>query len=276
MTAPYRPETPEVTRDIYQLFRDYFDMAEKKRRWSMKDDVPWDQCSRSLSPALADIVETFCVVELFLPDYLAKTIPGVRANRGRAWFFANWGYEESKHSMVLEDWLLRSSQRTDEQVTDMYKTVANHEWQLPYENNRALVCYAMLQELATWLHYVQLKKLVDSDGGCPALEKILLLVAVDERAHYDFFRRLAAIYLEFDREGTLDALRLAVNTFQMPAIHLLTDSKRRIQAVRDLMIFDEQMFFDQVLAPILAKLGLTRADLRRKTRREFTPNGVTS
>src|SRR5215510_15083384 len=102
MTVPYRPETPEVMREIYQLFRDYFDMAERKRRWSMKEDIPWEQCSRSLSPALADIVETFCVVELFLPDYLAKTIPGVRDIRGRAWFFANWGYEESKHSMVLE------------------------------------------------------------------------------------------------------------------------------------------------------------------------------
>ena len=32
----------------------------------------------------------------------------------------------------------------------------------------------------------------------------------------------------------------------------------------------------QVVDPVLAKLGLTRADLRRKARREFTPNGVTS
>lgn len=276
MTAPYRPETPEVLREIYQLFRDYFDLAEKRRRWSMKDDIPWGQCSRSLSPAIADIVETFCVVELFLPDYLAKTIPTVRDNRGRAWFFANWGYEECKHSMVLEDWLLRSGQRSDEQVSDLYRTVATQQWQLPYENNRALLCYAMVQELATWLHYAQLKKIVDADGGCPALEKILTLVAVDERSHFDFFRRLAAIYLEFDREGTLDALRLAINSFQMPAVHMLTDSKRRIQAVRDLMIFDERIYLEQVVDPVLTRLGLTRADLRRKARREFTPNGATS
>ena len=65
-----------------------------------------------MNPALADVVETFCAVELYLPDYLSKLIPQVRVNRGRAWMLANWGYEECKHSMVLEDWLLRSHQRT--------------------------------------------------------------------------------------------------------------------------------------------------------------------
>jgi hypothetical protein len=35
-------------------------------------------------------------------------MPQVRGSRGRAWFHANWGYEESKHSMALGDWLLRS------------------------------------------------------------------------------------------------------------------------------------------------------------------------
>ena len=91
MAATFRPETPEVLRAIYALLRDYFDLAERKRRWSMRDDIPWDQCNPSLPPAVADIVETFCAVKMFLPDYLSRTIPGVRDIRGRAWFFAKTG-----------------------------------------------------------------------------------------------------------------------------------------------------------------------------------------
>ena len=92
----------------YRLYRDFFDLAEKKRRWSLRDDIPWDQCNRAMDPAIADVVESFCAVELYLPDYIGKILPRMRANRGRAWFYANWGYEESKHSLALGDWLLRS------------------------------------------------------------------------------------------------------------------------------------------------------------------------
>ncbi|MFQ3593779.1 MAG: acyl-ACP desaturase [Gemmataceae bacterium] len=271
-----RPETPELLLSIYRLFRDYFDQAEKKRRWSLREDIPWDQCNPAISEAVADLVETFCAVEMFLPDYLAKTIPGVRQIRGRAWFFANWGYEESKHSMALEDWLARSGKRSEEQLADLHSEVVRQEWQLPYDNTRYMVCYTLIQELATWLHYVRLRKIVHNQGGCPALERVLTLVSVDERAHFEFFRKLALLYLEHDREGTLFTLREVVNQFQMPAVHLLTDSKRRIQAVRDLNIFDEHVYLEHVVQPMLDRLGLTRADLRRKARRSFSPNGLSN
>src|SRR5215469_4211037 len=92
----------------FRIYRDFFDMAEKKRRWSLREDIPWDQVNRDVLPAIADVVESFCAVELFLPDYIAKALPRFRAKRGRAWFHANWGYEESKHSLALGDWLLKS------------------------------------------------------------------------------------------------------------------------------------------------------------------------
>src|SRR5690348_15293610 len=138
-----KPESPEVLAQIYKLFREYFDKAEKKRRWSIKDDIPWDQCNPNLSPHIADLVETFCTVELYLPDYLSKLIPQVRTNRGRAWMLANWGYEECKHSMGFGDWLLRSGHRSDEEMADLEHRVFSHEWELPYNNPRAMVIYTM-------------------------------------------------------------------------------------------------------------------------------------
>src|SRR5262245_6288294 len=100
---PTKPESPEMLEAMYRLFRDFFDRAEDKRRWSIRDDIPWDQCNRSLPVAIGDVVQTFCAVELYLPDYLAKAISQVRRSRGKSWFLANWGYEECKHSMALED-----------------------------------------------------------------------------------------------------------------------------------------------------------------------------
>ena len=168
------------------------------------------------------------MVELYLPDYLGKLMPQVRANRGRAWMIANWGYEESKHSMALADWLLHSGQRTEEQMADMEGAVFANEWQLPHDNARAMVCYTMFQELATWLNYHNLRKMVDDRDL--ALDRVLQLLSIDERAHYDFFRKLVQVYLEYDRPGTLEQLRRVVNTFKMPAMHLFVDGTRRCAA----------------------------------------------
>jgi acyl-[acyl-carrier protein] desaturase len=268
LEATPKPDSPEVLQATYRLFRDYFDMAERKRRWSIKDDIPWAECNRSLSPALADVVETFCAVELYLPDYLSKLIPQVRANRGRAWMLANWGYEECKHSMAFEDWLLRSGQRSEEQVADLHGEVFSHEWQLPYDNAVGMVVYTTFQELATRAHYVRLAALVRREGGCPALEKALHLVAVDEAAHADFFRRLVSIYLEYDRPGTLEQVRRVVNTFRMPAVHMLSQSARRVGQVKALGVFDEETFIEQVYHPILSRLGISPRELRRRQPRE--------
>ena len=266
---PPLPETPEVQAEIYRLFRDYFDRAEKKRRWSLRDGIPWEQCNPGLSPALADVVESFCAVELYLPDYLSKLIPQVRAVRGRAWMLANWGYEECKHSMALGDWLLRSGHRSEEHMADLEGEVFSHEWGLPYDNARGMVCYTMFQELATWLHYHNLRTIV-GEAGDPALYRVLTLISIDERAHYDFFKKLVQLYLKYDRPGTLEQLRRVVNTFAMPAVHMLADSRRRVQAVKDLRIFDEDIFITQIYEPVLAALEVDKRELRRRTSKRET------
>src|SRR5207244_2274204 len=102
--------------------------------------------------------------------------------------------EEAKHSLALEDWLLRSGMRTEEQLADLHREVFRHEWHLPQEDHVGMVCYAMTQELATWLHYANLRQLVREQED-PALHKVLTLISVDERAHHDFYRRLFELYL---------------------------------------------------------------------------------
>jgi acyl-[acyl-carrier-protein] desaturase len=203
-------------------------------------------------------------VELYLPDYMGKYLPFNRAFRGRAWFTMNWGYEESKHSLALGDWLLRSRQRSDEQMTDMEREVFKHEWNLPMDSVVGMLCYSTAQELGTWLHYRNLRNLVGKDGD-PALYKLLGLIMVDERAHYDFFREVLSLHLKYDRPGTLEQMKRVLHNFAMPAVGALADGRKRKQAVAELQIFDDNIFYSDVYLPMLADLGVDRRELRKRS-----------
>ncbi len=257
----------------YRLYRSFFDVAERRRRWSLADDIPWEQVNPALPPQIATVVESFCAVEMYLPDYVGKLLPPLRASRGRAWFTAVWGYEESKHSLALGDWLLRSGQRSEEQLADLERQVFAHEWNLPRDSALGMVLYAMVQELATWLNYRNLRRQVVALGGDPALEKLLGFISVDERAHHDFYFRVARLYLERDRAGTLAELRRVLDGFAMPALHMLADSKQREIAIRDLAIFDADMYYREVYREILELLGVGWTEFRQRptTRKSTVP-----
>lgn len=270
MTTSSYSDTPEVSAEIYRLFREFFDRAEKKRRWALHRDIPWEQANRNLDPSFALVVESFCAVELYLPDYLSKMIPQIRSERGPAWFMANWGYEESKHSLALGDWLLHSKMRTEEQRVDLEKEVFRHEWNLPMDNPLGMVCYSMVQELATWLHYRNLRLIVGDQD--PALNQLLGLIVVDERAHYDFFRKIVKIHLREERGKTLEQLKRVLLNFAMPAVFMLADSRQRVAAVKEMHIFDDDRYYQDVFLPILQDLGVDRQELRRGSPRKSLSN----
>ncbi len=255
---------PELEPAMWRLYRDFFDQAEKRRRWSLRDDIPWDQCNPRLDPAIGDIVESFTGVELYLPDYTSKILPVVRPSRGRTWFYANWGYEESKHSLALGDWLLRSGQRSEEQMADLEEKIFQWEWNLPHDSHLGMLVYAMVQEVATWLNYRNLRLRTEERGGDPALSKLLTLVSVDERAHHSFFRQCFELYLKLDRETSLAQLRRVMNDFAMPAIHEMADSRRRIAQIKALEIFNEDIYYREVYLPLLEALGVDRREMRNR------------
>src|SRR3954467_3575868 len=170
------PEDPRLRMVLYKLFRDFFDKAERRRRWSLAEDIPWDQTNKNLSPEIADVVESFCAVELYLPDYVSKALPLIRKNRGWSWMHANWGYEEAKHSLALGDWLLKSGHRSEEYMADLEGKGCAREWNRPPDNPLGMLVYAMVQEEATFLNYRNLRDRVTALGGDPALEKALQLM----------------------------------------------------------------------------------------------------
>jgi acyl-[acyl-carrier-protein] desaturase len=254
---------PETEGAMLRLFREFFDKAERRRRWRIADDIPWNECNPNLDPAIADVVESFCAIELYLPDYITKILPLVRQSKGRAWFYANWGYEESKHSLALGDWLLKSGHRTEEYMADLEKRVFENEWNLPQDSHLGMLAYAMVQEQVTFLNYRNLRARAKALGGDPALEKLLSFVSIDEAAHHDFFKDAFEIFLKYDREASLAALRRVFDEFQMPAIHdLLNNSAARVAQIRDLDIFNEDIFYRDVMFAIMEELGISKREMR--------------
>jgi acyl-[acyl-carrier-protein] desaturase len=151
---------------------------------------------------------------------------------------------------------------TDEELTDLEDTVFASEWHLPYDSALGMVAYTMVQEVATQLHYRNLRRILG--GKCPALDRVLHLLAIDEAAHGHFFAEVVALHLEADREGTVDQLRRVFGAFDMPAVHLLSESRRRAAAVRELNIVHEGIYLQEVVPPLLRRLGLTREELRSR------------
>jgi acyl-[acyl-carrier-protein] desaturase len=247
---------------LHRLYRGFFDVAERKRRWSLREDIPWDRCNRSPDPDIADAVESFCAVELYLPDYVANAMRVLRSSRAWTWFYANWGYEESKHSLALGDWLLRSGMRTEEQLTDLEARAFQREWQVPHDSAVGMLIYAMVQELATGVTYRNLLRRAQQRGD-PALAKLLGYLSVDEQAHHNFFLKAVRLHLQYDRPATVRQLHRVLHHFAMPAIYELADGQRRVEAIKALHLFDDTIYFREVYQPILAALGVTRPELRR-------------
>jgi len=246
---------------FFELYLEFFNRAEAERRWNVQKDIPWDQCNPKVSEEIAFIVESFCAVELFLPDYTSKILQLIRKSRGRAWFQANWGYEESKHSLVLEEWLLRSGKRSAKEIREFSDTILEREWQLPFATPRQMMVYTTFQELSTGLNYKNLRRKAIEQGDA-ALSTALSLVARDESAHYQFFQDGVKLYMQEDRDGTLQDMKLVLEGFRMPAQDLIPNWEVRGKTIVGEKIFSDRIFYKDIMRPILAVLGTSREEIQ--------------
>ena len=65
-----------IREKVYRTYLEFFEVAERKRRWSVFDDIPWNQLDRSKnSEQQAVCIETFCA-EGFISRTTALTGSG--------------------------------------------------------------------------------------------------------------------------------------------------------------------------------------------------------
>ena len=251
---------------IYRTYMEFFDMAERKRRWSVFSDIDWDKLTEDSkgSAELALCAETFCGVEMYLPDYVAKGLNVLRDNFGRAWFHANWGYEESKHAFSLREYLLRSGHRTPEEWDVYEQEVLAKTWERPFHTARQMTCYGAIQEAATLLIYKKQQTQAKAEGAV-VLEQIYQLIARDEAAHARFYRDVIGLEMQEDREGTLADLAHVFAHFKMPGVGLVPNYDARIGVMREAGI-DRNAFLTKVWFPLLKGVGTDRRELGRVSR----------
>lgn len=242
---------------FYRELLKYLYMAEEKRRWNPFTDIPYAQANPNTSQTLAQCVETFCAVEMYLPDFTSKLLHMIRRSRGRSWFHINWGYEESKHSLTLEGWLLASGHRTEEQRQAVEASLSTLEWELPYDHPRQMVCYTMIQELATFWNYRNLEKMAAKEKDL-ALVTGLRIISVDERVHYNFFRNMVKEWMKWDEAGTVEDLKYVFDHFSMPGKTQIPGYDEAAKVLAKTGIYGPREYIKLVKNPILEDLRLDK------------------
>ncbi len=259
------PNTP-LQDKVYLTYLDWFQEAEKDRRWKVHSDIPWEKTTKGNVPEeLVSIVETFTGIELILPDYISELLHFYRKCRGSSWFIANWGYEESKHSLALDKWLIDSGSRTDDQLAAYQDQVFHKQYQTHCKSPRQAVVYTMVQELATCISYVKLEKQVKEYEDA-ALSKLLYFIFRDEMAHYKFNLEVVKIHLEEDREGTIKQLIYEVQNFKMPSTDIIPEWKKRDQIIQSHDVMNQEVFVESIFLPILKALDISKKEWKRFSR----------
>jgi len=256
MTAPL------IAREkLYRAYLEFVEDAERKRNWSVFDDIPWDQLDVSKVTAKTGIcVGTFCAEEMYVPDYTSAGLRMTRSIFGLAWFEARWCYEELKHALALREYLRRSGLRSADELDRFEESTLAKEWKLPFTSRREVACYGALQETATHLAYKAQKQRAEQANDS-VLRAIYFLLSRDEAAHAGFYCNLVEFELAEDRPGTLTDLANVISRFQMPGAGLIPDYYQRLTGGGGGI--SPRTFVELALLPTLRRFGTTRAELRQ-------------
>jgi acyl-[acyl-carrier-protein] desaturase len=245
---------------MYRAYLDFFEAGERKRRWSVFDDIPWGKLDPSRnSERKALCIETFCAEECYLPDYSANGLQLVRSMFGAAWFQACWSYEESKHGLVFREYLTRSGMRSETDLTNLEDRLFEQRWRLPFDTARRMAIYGALQEAATWLAYRAQRDRAELEGD-EVLEAIFGYVSRDEAAHADFYRTVIEIGLSEDRTSTLADFAYVLSRFKMPGDGLIPDYHQRLKSSG--AGISSRLFFERAVMPLFKTLGTSRDELK--------------
>jgi acyl-[acyl-carrier protein] desaturase len=268
--------SPSLRERLHRNYLDFFETAERKRRWSVFDDIPWDKLDAAHNSEPGAIgIETYCAEEMYLPDYTAGGIELTRSMFGTAWFQACWSYEESKHALVFREYLSRSGLRTEARLQALEDDVFSRQWKLPFKTRRQMACYGALQESATYLAYRTQREKAQLAGNV-VLEAIFANVSRDEAAHAGFYRAVVEGELAEDREGTISDLASVIAAFKMPGDGLIPCYQERLKVSG--AGISTRTFVQRCLLPALKSFGTNRAELKLAILKnaETPPSNVSS
>jgi hypothetical protein len=120
-----------------------------------------------------------------------------------------------------------------------------------------MVCYTMIQVLATFWNYRNLEKFAIEEKD-NALVTALRLISVDERVHYSFFRNVVKEWMKHDEAGTVEDLKYVFDHFSMPGRRQIPRYDQSARVLAKTGIYGPREYIKLVKNPILEDLKLDR------------------
>ncbi len=254
-----------IERGLVGLYRWYTARSQMTRNWNPDQSFSWRTLHTNHSPELNTIIEGYFAVEQYVPDYVSKVLDLVRTSHGRSHFQIRWGAEEEKHADTWLNAVIFLRHRTVEWIENYKHNLRSKEWQLPYDEPLQMVFYAVIQERATQMNYLNTARVAlgksdktefanDQD---PLLAEVARTIAVDEAAHYAFYIEVARLFLYYYPTRALEALGHVVQTFAMPAMGIIPNYQEFYEAVYRTGIYGSaRTYARDVLQAALETLGV--------------------
>ena len=265
-----------IDKECRQSFENYFPKAMKVRNW-VPNELPFDemhQRGHMLSDDTVTMIQAYLGVEEYIGDYVQDGLELFHSNRVRRNLQLAWGMEELKHGWAWEMVLLHSERRTEYQLKEYIEEVLSHKWTMR-ENHPGLdtplgvLCYAMVQERATYFNYDEMRKRIRQEYELPEKASAderkrgyqfgaagaFQIVGRDEIAHHGIFLEMTRIHMQYLPEETLETLLKVFRGFTMPALDFIPDTALLEAAMRRTKLHTPRKQVTEVNNPILNALG---------------------
>ncbi len=265
-----------IERGLMGLYRWYVSRSQTIRNWNPDQSFDWRSLRTDHSPELNGIIEGFFAVEQYVPDYTRRTITLARRSYGHANFQIRWGTEEEKHADAWQNALVFLRFRTPAWIRQYREDLRTKEWNLPWDDAFHMVIYALFQERATELNYLNTAVIARGRSRQPGFEgerdpvlaSVAATIAADEAAHYHFFLEVTRLYLYYYPLQTLEAIHDVVEHFVMPGMDLLPNIGELTELLMRAGIYGGRQYAGDVIDVVLTQLGIAgRKALVRGVRR---------
>jgi acyl-[acyl-carrier-protein] desaturase len=254
-----------IDRGLMALYRWYLDRSQSVRNWNPDRSFDWRRLRTDHSPDLNAVIEGFFAVEQYVPDYTSKLVAINRRSLARSHFQIRWGAEEERHAQLWRNAMLFTRFRSARWIEEYGGSLREGEWALPWDDPCRMAIYALFQERATQLNYLNMALIARGDSlrpeatgeRDPVLEQVAIKIAADEAAHFSFFLEITRLHLYYYPAQTLESISDVIEHFAMPALDLLPDMNRFASALYRLGIYGPRQYTRDVLQVVLSNLGIS-------------------
>jgi acyl-[acyl-carrier-protein] desaturase len=234
------------------------------RTWDSQDVVPWDNAviynpSLKWSPEIYPLdqgVRSALYVneltEINLPYYTNTLLKNAPDNHPLVEWSRRWTAEEWRHSDAILNWI-RLTGAYNPQDMEAGRVAQMKSGDVPQPATTIeLICYTIMQELATAVAHRNTAKHLDKERGG---KKMLGIVAGDEMLHHRFYLELGKAALQIDPDTVMVAFKNQYIGFDMPG-QSIPNFGMHAQAIAKADIYSEKHFHEEVVMPVIKELGL--------------------